>query len=227
MLRARCSEAILFLIRAWHCTCRAAADPADIRQRHGRRCEPNEAYPTAQASESNASRTVSGFEMNLRRAWRDGKQVNAELCYTMPDSSDWTVWAAHYEYAGNLVSEFSAAFLSKEEGQGGQPTRRCDQLSFFVPPDADLTASSLTVESVGAYPTADEYCSLYMPKIQQSLTERGIGITLDCQVVDGASSVQIVSLPEGMSQEEAEQLAFSDEFYTVRGPWTFPVTFSQ
>jgi hypothetical protein len=30
-----------------------------------------------------------------------------------------------------------------------------------------------------------------------------------------------------MSQEEAEQLVFSDEFYTVRGPWIFPVTFSQ
>ena len=189
--------------------------------------EPNEAYPTAQASESNSSQTVSGFALNLRRAWRDGKQVNAELCFTLPDSSDWTVWAAHYEYGGNSISEFSSSFLSKEEGQAGQASQRCDQLTFYVPPDADLTASSLTVESVGAYPSADDYCSLYMPKIQQAFTERGIGITLDCQVVDGASSMQIVSIPEGMSQEEAEQLAFSEEFYTVRGPWTFPVTFSQ
>jgi chemotaxis protein histidine kinase CheA len=66
-----------------------------------------------------------------------------------------------------------------------------------------------------------------MPKIQQTLNDRGAGITLDCPIVDGAMSMQIVAKPDGMSQEEAEQLVFSDEFYTVRGAWTFPVTFSQ
>ncbi|MFH1185575.1 MAG: hypothetical protein V1755_11160 [Chloroflexota bacterium] len=189
--------------------------------------EPNEAYPTAQASESSASQSVSGFSLNLRRAWRDGKQVNAELCFTLPDSSDWTVWAAHYEYGGTSISEFSSSFLTKDEGPAGQASQRCDQLSFYVPPDADLSASSLTVESVGAYPNADEYCSLYMPKIQQALTERGTSITLDCSIVDGTMSMQIVGKPEGMSQDEAEQLVFSDEYYTVRGPWIFPVTFAQ
>ena len=188
---------------------------------------PNESYPTAQAAEQNESQSSGGFSMNLRRAWRDGKQVNADLCFTLPDSSDWTVWAAHYEYGGNSISEFSSAFLSKEEGQGGQPAQRCDELSFYVPPDADLSGSTLTVESVGAYPSMDEYCSVYMPKIQQSLVERGIAITLDCPEVDGVPSMQIMSKPEGMTQDEAEQLVFSDEFYTVRGPWTFPVTFNQ
>lgn len=188
---------------------------------------PNEAYPTAQAAEANTSQTVSGFSLNLVRAWRDGKQVNAELCFTLPDSSDWTVWAAHYEYGGTSVSEFSSELLSKEEGAAGQPAQRCDKLSFYVPPDADLSTSTLTVESVGAYPGADEYCSLYMPKIQQTLNDRGVGITLDCQTTDGSSSMQILSKPEGMSQEEAEQLVYSDEFYTVRGPWIFPVSIGQ
>jgi len=201
--------------------------PTFVSQAEAVAPEPNEAYPTAQASEANSSQTVSGFSLNLRRVWRDGKQINAEICFTLPDSSDWTVWEAHYEYAGTSISEFSSTFLSSTEGQAGQPAERCDQLSFYVPPDADLSASSLTVESVGAYPSAEEYCSLYLPKIQQRLTDRGTGVTLDCPVVDGAMSLQIVSKPEGMSQEEAEQLAFSDEFYTVRGPWTFPVTFTQ
>jgi hypothetical protein len=66
-----------------------------------------------------------------------------------------------------------------------------------------------------------------MPKIQQSLQERGIAITLDCPVVDGSATMQITSKPDSMSQDEAEQLVFSDEFYTVKGPWTFPVTFEQ
>src|SRR5512138_726085 len=83
--------------------------------------EPNDAYPTAQASESSASQSVSGFSLSLRRAWRDGKQVNAEVCFSLPDASDWTVWEAHLEYGGTSISEFSSSYLSKEEGQSGQP----------------------------------------------------------------------------------------------------------
>jgi hypothetical protein len=189
--------------------------------------EPNEAYPTAQASVSGTSQSVGGFSLDLRRAWRDGKEVHAELCFTLPDASDWTIWEARYEYGGTSISEFSSAFLGQEEGESDQLAQRCDQLSFYVPPDADLSTSTLTVESVGAYPSAEEYCSVYMPKIQQSLDDRGLAVTLDCLLVDGQPTLQIVDLPDGMSQADAEQLVLSEEFYTVRGPWSFPVSFAQ
>ncbi len=187
--------------------------------------EINAAYPTLQASEANISETVSGFSLNLQRAWRDGKQVHADLCFTLPDASDWTIWNAHFEYGGQAISEFSSSMLSRQDAANGQPGQRCDELGFYVPPDADLSSASLTIESLGNYPTQDEYCALYMPKIQQTLNERGIAITLNCSDVNGVMSMQITGKPDSMSQEEAEQLVFSDEFYTVRGPWTFAVTF--
>ncbi|HTP01760.1 MAG TPA: hypothetical protein VMJ64_10330 [Anaerolineales bacterium] len=189
--------------------------------------EINQAYPTEQAQQSNASQTVSGFSVNLQRAWRDGKQVNANVCFTLPDASDWTVWNAHLEYGGQTVSEFSSSMLSRQETSGAEPGQRCDQLSFYVPPDANLSSSSLTIESLGAYPTQDEYCSLYMPKIQQALNDRGVAITLNCADTNGAMAMQITNKPDAMSQAEAEQLVYSDEFYTVKGPWSFPLTFSQ
>jgi hypothetical protein len=189
--------------------------------------EANPAYPTAQAVESVATQSVSGFAIRLERAWRDGKQVNADVCFAPPDSSDWTIWSAHLDYAGTTVSEFSTAMTSQQDTSAGQASERCDELGFYVPPDADLSAASLTIESVGAYPTGEEYCSLYMPKIQQSLQERGIAITLDCSESDGTTTMEIASKPDDMSQDEAEQLVYSDEFYTVKGPWTFPVTFEQ
>lgn len=185
-------------------------------------------YPTVQAPESNTSQTVSGFAVNLQRAWRDGKQVYADICYALPDSSDWTIWAAHIAYGGGQdVSEFSSSMLSKQDAANGQPGQRCDELSFYVPPDADLSSASLTIESLGAYPSADEYCSLYLPKIQQTLDARGVGITLNCADVNGVLTMQIVAKPAGMSQAEAEQIVYSDEFYTVRGPWSFPVNLGQ
>jgi hypothetical protein len=189
--------------------------------------EINPAYPTEQAKQTSATQTVSGFSVNLQRAWRDGKQVNANVCFTLPDASDWTIWNAHLEYGGQTISEFSSSMQSRQEAAGGQPGVRCDQLSFYVPPDADLTSSSLTIESLGAYPTQDEYCSLYMPKIQQALNDRGIAITLSCTDANGSMAMQIASKPDSMSQQDAEQLVYSDEYYTVKGPWTFPLTFSQ
>ncbi len=189
--------------------------------------ELNAAYPTQQAQQQNSSLTVGGFSVNLQKAWRDGKQVNADVCFTLPDTSDWTVWAAHLEYTGQSVSEFSSSMLSRQDASGDQPGQRCEQLGFYVPPDADLSAASLTIESLGAYPTEDEYCSLYMPKIQQVLNERGVAITLECTDTNGTMSMKIASKPESMSQDEADQIVYSDEFYTVKGPWSFPLTFGQ
>ncbi len=59
--------------------------------------EINQAYPTQQAAQQNTSQTVGGFAINLQRAWRDGKQVNSDVCFTLPDASDWTIWNAHFD----------------------------------------------------------------------------------------------------------------------------------
>jgi hypothetical protein len=184
-------------------------------------------YPTMQAPQVNTSQTVSGYMVSLQRAWRDGKQVYADVCFALPDTSDWTIWNAHFDYGGQAASEFSSSMLSEQGSVNGQAGQRCDELGFFVPPDADLSAASLTVESLGAPPSQGDYCSLYMPKIQQTLTQRGIAITLGCTEVNGALTMQILSKPEAMSQEQAEQMVFSDEFYTIRGPWVFPVSLGQ
>jgi hypothetical protein len=187
----------------------------------------NQAYPTEQSVLTNSSQTVSGFTVNLQRAWRDGKQVYADICFTLPDASDWTIWNAHIEYGGQAVSQFSSTMLSRQEAAQGQPGQRCDDLGFYIPPDADLSSASLTIDSLGAYPSQDEYCSLYMPKIQQALNDRGIAITLSCTDVNGAMAMQITHKPDNMSQDEADQMVYSDEFYTVNGPWTFPVALGQ
>ena len=81
--------------------------------------EVNEAYPTAQAVEPVATQSVGGFAIRLERAWRDGKQVNADVCFTPPDTSDWTIWSAHLDYTGNTVSEFSTAMTSQQDAGAG------------------------------------------------------------------------------------------------------------
>jgi hypothetical protein len=170
----------------------------------------------------------SGIEVRVNRAWRDGKEVSTEVCFTLLDSSDWSIWGASLQYAGGLVTDFSSTLLNLQEPANGIPGLRCDTLSFFnIPPDADLSTLVINIDSIAATPRPEDYCSIYMPKIQQTLAERGIAITLDCTEVNGMQTMQILSKPDAMSQEEAEQMVYSDEFYSIKGPWSFTFNLGQ
>jgi hypothetical protein len=86
---------------------------------------------------------------------------------------------------------------------------------------------TITVDAIAAQPRAEDYCNIYMPKIQQALDERGIAISLNCADVNGIQTMMIASKPDTMSQDEAEQIVYSDEFYTVKGPWSFTFNLGQ
>jgi len=175
-----------------------------------------------------SSQLTSGIEVHADRAWRDGKQVNVDVCFTLLDASDWSVSAATLQYADAAVTDFSSTLVSLQEPAEGQSGQRCDTLSFLnIPPDANLSSVTITIDAIAAPPRAEDYCSIYMPKIQQSLNDRGLAITLGCMDSNGTQVMQILSKPDTMSQEEAEQIVFSDEFYTVKGPWSFTFNLGQ
>jgi hypothetical protein len=185
-------------------------------------------YPTVESAPAVLSQVSSGIEVRAERAWRDGKQVNVDVCFTLLDASDWSVWGASLQYPGASILDFGSTLLSLQEPVEGQSGIRCDTLSFLdVPPDADLSNVIITVDSIAAQPRAEDYCTIYMPKIQQALSERGIAITLACTDVAGVQTMQISSKPDTMSQEEAEQIVYSDEYYTVTGPWSFTFNLGQ
>jgi len=185
-------------------------------------------YPTVESAPQTLKQTTSGIDVRADRAWRDGKQVNVDVCFTLLDASDWTVSTASLQYPGGSISDFGSTMLSLQEPTQGQSGQRCDSLFFLnVPPDADLSNMVFTIDGIGSTPRAEDYCTIYMPKIQQALSERGIAITLDCMDVNNSQTMQIVSKPDTMSQEEAEQIVYSPEFYTVNGPWSFTFNLGQ
>ena len=185
-------------------------------------------YPTVQSAPLANVQTNSGIQVTSNRAWRDGKEVNADVCFTLLDTSDWSVWAASLQYNGGSVTDFSSTMVNVQEPQNGQPGMRCDTLSFYnIPPDADLTSVTISVDSIAAPPRAEDYCTIYMPKIQQSLNDRGIGIVLGCVDSGGQQVMQIISKPDSMSQDEADQYVYSDEYYTIKGPWAFTFNLGQ
>jgi len=187
-----------------------------------------ESYPTAGANSISNDQNVSGVNVHVERAWQEGKQVYADVCYTLPDASDWTIWSASLKYADVILQEYGTTLLSSQEPTAdGQPGQRCDTLEFYVPPDANLSTVTVSIGAIASFPRQEDYCAIYMPKIQQTLNERGIAITLACNDVNGAMTMQITGKPDTMSQEEAEQLVYSDEFFTIPGPWEFTFNLAQ
>ncbi|HEY5902708.1 MAG TPA: hypothetical protein VIU39_09145 [Anaerolineales bacterium] len=184
-------------------------------------------YPTAAAQAVSPEQATSGVDVEMARAWQDGKQLNAEVCFTLPDDSDWSIWKASLQYAGNVLSDFGTTLASLQAPANGQPGRRCDTLNFSIPPDADLTSASISIDAIAAVPREGEYCDIYLPKIQQALAARGIGITLACVDQNGVPTMQITGFPPEMTQQQAEEIVYSDEFYSIKGPWVFTFTVSQ
>ncbi|HVN15290.1 MAG TPA: hypothetical protein VMT73_06080 [Anaerolineales bacterium] len=179
-------------------------------------------YPTAAAQSISPTQAANGVNVVVNRAWQDGKQVNADVCFTLPDDSDWSIWSASLKYGDTSLTEFGTTLVSRQSPANGQAGQRCDTIYFYVPPDADLSNVIVTIDSIGAPPQQDDYCSVYMPKIQQALLQRGIGITLNCSTdANGVASMQITDKPPDMTEQQAEDIVYSDEFYTIKGPWVF------
>lgn len=187
-------------------------------------------YPTMESAPDTTLQVSSGIEVRVNRAWRDGKEVSTEVCFTLLDTSDWSIWGASLQYAGGTVTDFSSTMLSLQDAVNGQNGLRCDTVTFFnIPPDADLSTVVITIDSITATVRPSDLCDIYMPKIQQSFTEQGIAITLGCTDINGEKSMQILSKPDTMSQEEAEQYvsSYSEELSTKKGPWAFTFNLGQ
>lgn len=184
-------------------------------------------YPTAQVQVAAPNQTASGIDVHAESVLMEGKNLNANVCFTLPDTSDWGILSASLTYAGTVLQEFGTTQASIQEPANGGAGLRCDTLTFIVPPDADLTNATITIDAIGTTPREGDYCAIYMPKIQQSLLERGIGIVLECIDVNGVLTMQITNFPPEMTQQQAEELVYSPDFYTVKGPWTFPFSLAQ
>lgn len=223
------TKIIIFLLAFFLAACSSAAESGvvlPILTEPTAYIDP-ESYPTAQVDLAAPNQTASGIDVRMEHASVDGKNVNADVCFTLPDTSDWGISSASLTYGGILVQEYGTTLVSLQEPAEGVAGLRCDTLTFVVPPDADLSNVTVMIDAIAATPREGEYCSVYMPKIQQAMQSRGIGIALDCVDVNGALTMQILSIPSEMTQTQAEEMVYSDEFYSVKGPWSFSFNLAQ
>jgi hypothetical protein len=196
------------------------------------------------------TQTVNGLEVTATNFRKEEGRLKADLCFVLRDNSDWVIWKPSLTYTQNgkeieLSDNYGSmpielrgfpvngqqrviTFLASGEKEihsepaaAGQMGRRCDTLYFEVPAEADLSNFSLVIHSIAAQPREGETCDFYLNKVQKALDDRKTGIKIQCTEESTGSGATVVSKPTSMSQEEAEKIVSSDEFFTVKGPWTF------
>lgn len=193
------------------------------------------------------SQSELGIEISIANFRRNGNEIFVDVCYEMPDNSDWTVDKATLA-AGNSVVlplsggaglEFTRSLDDTKKQRttfdkgsvlvdeytvfAGTPDYRCDSLSFGpVETGANLSSMKLVIHSLIAIPREGQECQLFLNKVQSALDIQKSGIQIGCSQATGGAKVTIASKPEGMSQAEAETIvAQHTSPAKIQGEWKF------
>ncbi len=162
------------------------------------------------------------FKISASNFRFDEDQVKVDVCLSLPDEQDWMLDRARLQLGALTLDQAGGELLEYQAaGESGQPGRRCDTLFFEVNQQPELSNAVLTIDSLSAPPREGQYCEFLLNNVQTILDQHGAGIKLSCTEQAGYSDAKVISKPETMSQAEAEQIAFSREYYGVDGPWQF------
>lgn len=162
------------------------------------------------------------FKISASNFRLEEDQVKVDVCFNLPDEQDWMLDRAWLQLGPLTLDQAGGELLEYEQAStSGKPGRRCDTFFFEAPINSVLTEAVLTIESVSAPPREGQYCEFLLNTVQPILDQRSSGIELTCTEQTGYSDAKVISKPDGMTQAEAEQIAFSREYFRVDGPWQF------
>jgi len=190
----------------------------------------SEEVVSASSEQYHQTQLVNGIQITATNFRIEGRFVKVDVCFEIPDNSDWTLWhtpETALKYKNGEVSHFGFEMLSLTKATPFKKGMRCDIVHFEVPSNADLSQVSLNIAAIGAEPREGEECAPeFVDKLQRLLNERGTGIKISCISQEWSSGLTILSKPEAMSQEAADLAVYSlmEELITIKGPWVF--TFS-
>jgi hypothetical protein len=194
---------------------------------------------------------VNNIEITVDHFRREKDQVLLDVCFQLPDNSDWLMWNGLLKY-GKEVYEWSGGgpfeirlppengkqrVFTFPEGGGikdtwedavdGQIGRRCETVYFDnIPLAANQTHFTFTIDAIEAAPREGEECTrAYLDKWQTALDARKTGIRIKCIEEEYISGLEIADKPASMSMEDAKTIIHSMDLYLdvngIRGPWIF------
>lgn len=179
-------------------------------------------YPTqAAVVQQTQAAPASAVQVFLRGVERRGKEAFLEVCFIPPDASDWTLGTVHLLIGGMEMPFLGSALTEIVTGPEGH--RRCEMLTFSIPPEMVLSTALLQVDTLQVEPSPEDLCTLYLPKLSPRLEAQGV--RADCVQSPEGWQVRLLSYPSNLSAEQAQALIYDPANFALTGPWTFLLQF--
>lgn len=197
------------------------------------------------------SQIVEGIEITATNIRRQGNQVLADMCFDIPDGSDWTIWKASLVYPEGTIDSFGLTLIERRDPsvngeqqvvrlasgtkevsvvkvEGDVPGRRCDTVYFDGTEKVTGPGVTIQIMAVAAQPREGETCSAAnLAKVQRAVESRSPGIVVACESGDGYEGVTLAGWPSALSRAQAEEILYGEDLfldvYGRRGPWVFIV----
>ena len=161
--------------------------------------------------------TANGLTMTLEQVTLAPSQIALSLCFDLPDNRDWqpVVQLDVDGVAGSLLGFYLTERPDLSE------TRRCADydVSARVTPESQVL--TVTVDSMQ---TSASFAPESLARAQEQLAEQGIEI--EFKSGEGFLDWDVISLPDGMSEEVVAGYVWPALCEKFEGQWSFTVTLS-
>ena len=194
---------------------------------------------------------VNNIAVRLENFRREKDRILIDVCFDLPDDSDWTMWNSFLQYGGKVYnwSEGEPIEIRKPpvdgkqmlltfpagggvnetwvEAADGQKGYRCDTVYFDgIPLESNSTHYTFTIDALEAAPWEGQECTqAYLEKAQAVLDANKTGITVKCMKGENTSGLEVADKPTSMSMEDAQSILSSSDIYLglngIKGPWIF------
>ena len=168
-------------------------------------------YPSV-TIEPKLSVAANGINMTLEWMRVSPSNTEVSICCDLPSKNDWQPEATL------KLGDFEPVSIGIYSSDGpADGVRRCVQLSFPAPYERKSTMATLTIDRLV---TPIDYFT-NTEAARQKLAEQGI--VVEFHVEESSADYEVLSAPEGMSDEELHRLIGDSLREIYPGPWIFSV----
>lgn len=168
-------------------------------------------YPSV-TIEPELSVAANGINMTLEWMKVSPSSTEVSICYDLPSRDEWEPEATL------KIGDFEPVSISIYSSDGpADDARRCVQLSFPAPYERKPTLATLTIDRLV---TPKDYFT-NAETARQKLAEQGIAVEFHTD--EYSANYEVLSAPEGMSDEELYRLIGDSLREIYPGPWIFSV----
>lgn len=164
---------------------------------------------------------ANGIAIELNDVQKEGKYVQAAICYQLPSDADWLPGNSADDVVLTIddktIPMWGVKLIDWKTAPDGTKAQRCDRLWFPVAAGQDLSHFTVTIKRLVTSVPEQPDCN----KVQEKLTQARTGVLIQCNHVENPFGYTIEQKPTSISEGQVHKLVYDAFSEIVQGPWVF------